>query len=371
MKKIMFFSESLNGGGAEIALVRIVELLCKDYDITVISQTDSEKHTQAIKNLCKYKSFTKRDGSSFLNKLIIKGFLSLPPEIVNRLYLHGNYDIEVSCCEGYSAKIVGASRKNTVKIAYIHTDFVNNPWSASVYKGGEREEQECYSHFDKIICVSETIRDSFVKKYGFEDKTVVIHNLIDEKPILQKLSENSEIIFKKRPSFISVGNYLPVKGYDRLMKAAYKLKDEGYEFFITIMGRPEKKDEIQRLCNNLGLQEYVKLDDFQENPYKFMKNADCYVCSSYAEGYSTAVIEAIICSLPVITTECSGMKEIFGNGEIGIICQNSEEGLYEAMKKVLDNPQLLVKFKENTKEHKSNFTYEKTAQIMKSFYSEI
>ena len=369
MKRIMFFSESLNGGGAEAALVRIVELLSSKHDITVFSQTDGEKHTEQIKSLCNHRPLTKKSGFSLLNKLIIKGFISLPPALVSKLYLRGKYDIEVACCEGFSAKIIAASKKNSFKVAYIHTDFVNNPWSAGVYKGGEAEERECYSRFDKIICVSETIRDSFVQKYGMAEKTEVMYNLIDDNKVKKMSLEEAELTVSKRPAFLLVGNYLQVKGYDRLMGVASRLKNNGYEFSFTIIGRPEEKHKIEALRDKFGLGDYVNLMEFEENPYKYMNLADCYVCSSYAEGYSTAVCEAIICGLPVITTDCSGMKEIFGGREIGIICENSESGLYGAIKEILEKPELLQKYKQNALLRAEDFSYESRAKVIEEFYN--
>ncbi len=371
MKKILFFSESLNGGGAEAALVRIIELLADKFDITVATQTDGEKHTDYISSLCKHTPFTKKSNNNFINSLIIKGFLTLPPRVVSSTYIKGDYDIEVACCEGYAAKIVAASQRKSVKVAYIHTDFINNPWSENVYKGRQQEEKECYSKFDKIICVSETIRDAFVKKYGMAEKTQVIYNLIDDKKIRKLSSENAALPINKKPSFILVGNYLKVKGYDRLMNVADRLKNEGYEFSFTIMGRPEERHKTEALRKNFGLEDYVALMGFEENPYKYMKHADCYLCSSYAEGYSTAVCEGIICGLPVITTDCSGMKEIFGGSEIGIICHNSEEGLYQAIKKVLDDPQLLNYYKSNAAVRAGYLGYDARAKIIEDFYNSL
>ena len=161
-KKILFFSESLDGGGAETALNNIVKYLDKDaFDITVVSETDGERYTEEIKKNSRHKSFTHKSSSpvkNSLNKVIIKGSLLLPPSAVKRLYIPGKYDIEVAACEGFSTKIIaGSQNKNSIKIAYVHTDFVNNPWSISVYKN-EEEEKSCYRKFDKIVCVSETIR---------------------------------------------------------------------------------------------------------------------------------------------------------------------------------------------------------------------
>lgn len=73
-----------------------------------------------------------------------------------------------------------------------------------------------------------------------------------------------------------------------------------------------------------------------------MKNADIYVCSSIAEGYNTAITEALILGRPVVSTECSGVKEQLGDdNEWGICCSNSEEGLYEGLKEMLTDDNML------------------------------
>lgn len=87
---------------------------------------------------------------------------------------------------------------------------------------------------------------------------------------------------------------------------------------------------------------YIKLVGFQQNPYPYIKQADIYVCSSYAEGFNTAITEALILGKPVVSTECSGVKEQLGNNnEWGICCKNSEEGLYEGIKKMLTNNNII------------------------------
>ncbi len=371
-KKILFFSESLDGGGAETALNNIVKYLDKDaFDITVVSETDGERFTEEIKKNSRHRSFTHKSNSALinaLNKIIVKGALLLPPSVVKRLYLRGKYDIEVAACEGFSTKIIaGSQNKDSTKIAYVHTDFVNNPWSVSVYKN-EEEEKSCYQKFDKIVCVSETIRESFIKKYGLSEKTCIIHNITDDKRIKKLQKEPADFSPKFRPLFVLVGNYLPVKGYDRLMKACAKLKDDGYKFSVLIMGKAYQKEPTQKLCGELNLDDMFTLMDFRTNPYKYMNLADAYICSSLAEGYSTAVTEAMISGLPVITTECSGMREIFGNLECGIICENNEDGLYSAIKKVLDEPSLLQKYRQNAAKRAEFFSLENSAKTINDFY---
>ena len=81
--------------------------------------------------------------------------------------------------------------------------------------------------------------------------------------------------------------------------------------------------------------------------------------------------EAIILGLPVITTDCSGMKEIFGDEECGIICENSEDGIYGALKEVLDNPQRLSEFAKNSHRRAEDFSLKSRAQKVNEFYKSL
>ncbi len=90
----------------------------------------------------------------------------------------------------------------------------------------------------------------------------------------------------------------------------------------------------------------VVLTGFVDNPFKYVKNADLFVCSSHREGYSTAVTEALILGVPVISTEVSGAKELVSNG-CGAVCANNEEALYNAIKQALKNENLLAEYKQN------------------------
>ena len=76
---------------------------------------------------------------------------------------------------------------------------------------------------------------------------------------------------------------------------------------------------------------------------------DYLICSSYEEGLSTVVIEALLLNIPVITTDCTGMREIFGNTQSGIICDNSKKGLLEAIRFVLNHPEKHDYYKEQAK----------------------
>ena len=70
---------------------------------------------------------------------------------------------------------------------------------------------------------------------------------------------------------------------------------------------------------------------YQKNPFAYMKLADYYVCSSFVEGFSLTVVEALIVGVAVISTQCTGPNEILSDN-CGILCENSEDGLYDTLK---------------------------------------
>ena len=372
MRSVLFFIESLGRGGAERVFATFIENAKNQYD--VFTETDGEVYTDIVKSHSNYRcmvSKTTSTAKAALNKLKIKISLLASPDFVMKKFIKGTYDIEVAFCEGYSTKIIGNSqKKNCKKIAWVHTDMIKNPWSEFFF-GSAKEEKKCYENFDAIVCVAETMKESFVKKYGMKEKVHVLYNPIDFDSIIKKSREKNDFNFGDGLKFILAGSFVKVKGFDRFINVCERLKNDGENFSVLIMGDGEGKEKTKKIIAEKKLDDTIKVLDFQTNPYKYIVNSDVYVCSSYAEGYSTAVCEAVALGVPVIATECSGMREIFGKNECGIICENSEDGLYNAMKTVLENPSLLENFSEEEKKRAKDFSLEKRVKAIEDFLESV
>lgn len=371
MKNILFFMETVDFGGAETVFTNIIKNINKSkFCIKVVTERDHELFTDEIKAAVPYDCFIKTERSAvrdFWNKIVIKLSLVLSEKNIRKYFIRGNYDVEVAFCEGYSTKIIGNSgKKNCKKIAWVHTDVIKNPWSEKIF-GSAEEEKKCYEKFDAIVCVAETMKESFIKKYGMAEKVHVLYNPLDFESVIKKSAEKTDFKFGDGMRFVLAGTFIKIKGFDRFVKVCKRLKDDGELFSALIMGDGEEKENIKKIIAETNLGDTVRILDFQTNPYKYIAHSDVYVCSSYAEGYSTAVSEAVALSVPVITTECSGMREIFGENECGIICENSEDGLYNAMKKVLNDPSLLKKFSVEEKKRANDFSLKKRMKTIEDF----
>lgn len=375
MKNILFFMETVDFGGAETVFTNIIKNINKSkFCIKVVTERDHELFTDEIKAAVPYDCFIKTERSAvrdFWNKIVIKLSLVLSEKNIRKYFIRGNYDVEVAFCEGYSTKIIGNSgKKNCKKIAWVHTDVIKNPWSEKIF-GSAEEEKKCYEKFDAIVCVAETMKESFIKKYGMAEKVHVLYNPLDFESVIKKSAEKTDFNFGDGMKFVLAGTFIKIKGFDRFVKVCKRLKDDGEHFSALIMGDGEEKENIKKIIAETNLGDTVKILDFQTNPYKYIAHSDVYVCSSYAEGYSTAVSESVALNVPVITTECSGMREIFGENECGIICENSEDGLYNAMKKVLNDPSLLKKFSAEEKKRANDFLLKKRMKAIEDFIESV
>lgn len=363
MKSVLFFIESLDGGGAEAALTKFVKLSHPaDLRYTVVSE---EEYPESE---IPHRFFMNRR-KTVLDKVKGKLSLTLPESWSSRMILREQADVTVAFCEGFATQVVAYSPFQTKKVAWVHTDVVNNPWSEKVL-GGYEKERACYERMDAIVCVSETMRNAFIEKYGMADKVRVLYNVYDEASIRALAAEPIEPD-DRRPVFTMAGRLTQVKGYDRIIRVAAKLKAEGFSFRIKIMGRGVLEKTLREQIEQNGLTQEVVLLGYQKNPYAHIARSDLFLCSSYAEGYSTAVSEAILLGVPAIVTECSGMREIFGGRDCGVICENSEEGLYAALKRVLQKPELLRDYAAQAKERAADFSMQKRLKEIEDFLADV
>ena len=239
----------------------------------------------------------------------------------------------------------------------------------------KKESINCYDKFNKIVAVSSVVKDSFIKFSGINtDKIDVIYNTNETDEILKKSKEKIEDISidNKYLNIISVGKLTKIKGVDRLLKVHKRLKEEGLIHKLYILGVGEDKDKIEKYIKENNLTDTFHLLGYKDNPYKYVAKCDLYVCSSYREGFSTAVTESLIVGTPAISTLCSGAQELLGyNNEYGLVVENSEEGIYKGLKKLLSDKDLLNYYKSKAKERGKRFNKENTIMDVENLLDNI
>ena len=274
-----------------------------------------------------------------------------------QLYRHyvgdARYDVEIAFFRGRSVKIIsGSTNPDSRKIAWVHSDFTQCEGIQGNFKGMDAVKK-AYSVFDKIVCVSKPAEKAFAQVIGLDEKTVTIQNCVPVSDITKKSKAPCDFE-KKRFTVMSVGRLHKVKGYDRLIRACARLQQAGAPLDLVIIGKGEEEEKLNSLAAELDFPNLTLLGQ-QDNPYRYVKNADLYVCSSFYEGFNLTIAEALALGVPALSTDCSGPCEILDNGEYGMIVENSEEGLYNGILKLIQDPELLEKYKSKTKERTEFF----------------
>lgn len=365
MIKILFFIEKLGGGGAEKVLCDLVNHMDQSqFDITVQSIWPYEEGRHLARGV-KYKSvYPVRN--AFTEKIYRA---EAAAKLTYSLHIKGDYDIECAFLEAGPTKILASStNKNAKKYAWVHCDLSKTVDDVDEFA---RKTTGWYQHFEKIICVSENVKDAFDKIYKRSLSSVVLYNVINDRDIKQK-SQQSSAYRKRRFTIVSVGRLMYQKGYDMLLRVHKRLLDEGYPHDLWIAGEGEDRPLLESYIQEHDLEDSVKLLGFLKNPYPMMKDADLLVCSSRWEGLSTFATEGVILGKPIVTTDCTGMRELLGDSEFGYIVPIDEDALLEGMRLLICDDNLRMHFEKKASMRGEDFKAEQlTAQVEDFFLSEM
>lgn len=366
MIKILFYIDSLTGGGAEKVLRTLVNNLDQQvFDITVQTTEKTDPGAFLVPGI-RYKSIN--HCKTRLGKKLMDCWIRLCAEgkLLYPLYIRGDYDIEVAYLECAPTKFLAAStNRRALKLAWVHCDLEKKEGMVA-----SREKLLAqYTAYDRIVCVSENVRDSFIRLFGMADRALVLHNVNDEDDIRQKAVS---FIPEKHSGtgMVAVGRLARQKGFDRLLSACALLKQDGYDFRLQILGEGPERIALEQQIREEDLDSYVELLGFQKNPYPYLDHADLVVCSSRYEGLSTVVTEALILGKAVVTTPCTGMRELLGDSEFGLIADDSAEGIYRGLKAMLDDPKKRESYAQAAKKRGMDFSKAKVLEQTQRFFQE-
>lgn len=210
--------------------------------------------------------------------------------------LSGKYDVAISYEEGDCAHVV-AKMDCINKLIWIHNDY---EWIA---EAGASTDFEC---FDKICCVSEATRQSFIKVYPhLEAKTVTIYNLVNTTLITQKAKQpvtDDRFISNDLFTVVSVGRICYQKQFDVIPIIVSKLKKDGIKLKWYIIGKGPDEGLLDSLIAKYEVSDSVVRLGEQYNPYPYIAKANLFALTSRYESYPTVINEALALGTPIIST---------------------------------------------------------------------
>jgi len=328
LKKLLFAAYSLDLGGIEKALITLTNTLQKKgYDITIVLEKKQGIFLKELNNKIKVIEYAPNESTNILKRKIV----NLYKRIKFILQYKNKFDFS-ACFATYSLPASFVSRmasKNTA--LWGHADYL------TLFENNEEKmksffEERRYNKFRHIIFVSNEGKESFIKVFPeMKEKTKVCNNIIDNDKILKMSNEEIELKKDNRITFLNVSRHdEKQKKISRIIDAAKKLKEDGFNFKVLLIGDGEDTLKYKNMVNDYNLMEDIIFLGKQKNPYPYFKISDCAISTSDYEGYPVFFLECFVLNKPIITTKVSDYQEV--EGKYGYVTTKEVEDIYEKMK---------------------------------------
>lgn len=173
---------------------------------------------------------------------------------------------------------------------------------------------------DYVVAVSKGLTKDLMEHLNISEKKIkVIYNPVDlELTHALSKEEVNDYDFKNKKVVVTIARFTKQKGLEDIIRAFSIVAKEIKDAHLLIIGQGKLRKILEKLIGQLDLNKKVSLVGFKDNPYKYLAKADLFVLASLWEGFGLVIVEAMACGLPIVSTDCiSGPSEILKNGKYG------------------------------------------------------
>lgn len=395
MKSILIVSHALEIGGAERALLAMLESFdYSQYSVELFLMRHSGDLLKLIppqvKLLPEKKPYTALGVP--LVSILKKGMLRVAVGRVvaklrakyycKRHHIQGENAVELEYSHKYTVKgmpVISDKKYDLVisfltphyfaaekthaktKIAWIHTDY-------SLINVDVESEHTMWEQYDHIVSISNDCTKGFVSKFPeLASKILLMENIIV--PVFLQKQAALMDVKQEMPSFeglnlLSVGRFSHAKNFDNVPDLCRRILAQGIQIRWYLIGYGSDEALIRQKIRETGMENHVIVLGKKSNPYPYMAACDVYVQPSRYEGRCVAVQEAQALGKPVIITAYPTSASQLQDGVDGVIVPQDNEACAVGIATLLKNPQMLEKLVHNCAEHEYS-----NAQSMEPIYS--
>ena len=311
MKKILMFTHHLTGGGAEKAMCIMASWFArhpeKGIDASVMVVYDDEEKRRELENLG-VRVFVTKTRSETGDPVVKKG--------INVLKKIGELkkkkkELGVDTCLSFlpGSDIINVlsdiGERRVVSVRSKESEFVHSVWKKLYVK-------TAYKRSDFITAVSEAVNKDIVDFFGEDPSRVMtIPNIIY--PPAPEDSECADDAFLRfiegKRVVICVGRLSPEKGHRTLLGAFSRVLKNRPDTCLVLVGDGPVKKDTEEYAKTLGIKDNVYFAGYSTKPSQYLLKSEIFVLPSDVEGMPNALLEAIACGLPSVSTDC-GVREI-------------------------------------------------------------
>lgn len=233
--------------------------------------------------------------------------------------IHVHYALPHATSAYLAKQIMGEKGLNIPIVTTLHGTDITLVGNDPSYK---KVVNFSINQSDGVTAVSEYLKGLTLDNFDIEKEIEVIPNFID----LERFKRSDKQHFKKaicpngEKIVAHVSNFRKVKRVPEVITVFKRILDNGIDAKLLLVGDGPDRQKTEEQCRKLGICDHVRFLGKQEQVAEVLSVADLFLMPSGSETFGLAALEAMSCSVPVISSNIGGLPEVVENGISGYLC---------------------------------------------------
>lgn len=285
--------------------------------------------------------------------------------------LHVHYAIPHATSAFLAKQIMGESAAHIPIITTLHGTDITLVGSDPSYK---TVVDFSINQSDGVTAVSEYLKRETYSRFDIEKDIRVIPNFID----LDRFKKSNKSHFKKaicpegEKVIVHVSNFREVKRVPEVVSVFHRILQSGIRAKLLLVGDGPDRQKAERRCRELEICNDIRFLGKQENVEEILSIADLFLIPSGSETFGLAALEAMSCSVPVISSDIGGLPEVNVEGETGYLCGLDDiDCMADRAVHILKDDKLHKEMSDNARKRAEQFEMNKVISVYEAYYEEI
>lgn len=285
--------------------------------------------------------------------------------------LHVHYAIPHATSAFLAKQILGKKAAHVPIITTLHGTDITLVGSDASYKN---VVDFSINQSDGVTAVSEYLKKETYNRFDIKNDIKVIPNFID----LDRFQKSNKNHFKKaicpegEKVVVHVSNFREVKRVPEVVSVFNEVLENDIPAKLLLVGDGPDRQRAERRCRELGICDQVRFLGKQENVEEILSIADLFLIPSGSETFGLAALEAMSCSVPVISSNIGGLPEVNIHGETGYLCDLDDIGcMGKYAVEILSNKELHKELSQNARKQAERFEMNKIVTEYEDYYKQI
>lgn len=284
--------------------------------------------------------------------------------------LHVHYAIPHATSAYLAKQILGEKAKHVPLVTTLHGTDITIVGSDPSYKN---VVDFSINQSDGVTAVSEYLREETYERFDIKKDIKVIPNFID----LDRFQKSDQNHFKKaicpndEKVVVHVSNFREVKRVPEVVSVFARILENDIEAKLLLVGDGPDRQRAEQRCRELGMCDQVRFLGKQDQVEDILSIADLFLIPSGSETFGLAALEAMSCSVPVISSNIGGLPEVNIHGETGYLCDLDDiDCMGDYAVEILSNEKLHKELAQNARKQAETFEMSKIISQYEQYYKE-